>query len=188
MLVNAVFPSRGGRLEAGDFLQPPASLRSAERDFLGLPIRAYSFANRRRSESFGCQEASARTLVEALGLCAGGVPFLVEPVQNGFVIGNAPAAFRRRMMKTRSGGGSCRWHGQSGASAIHPFDCLPRWLDGLHGVDLEGRRWRAREMAGAEDKQFVDVVIAPPLAGLPSGQSISAAILTKGRSLCNTVD
>ena len=104
---------------AGWFLQPPASLRSAERDFLGLPIRAYSFANRRRSESFGCQEASARTLVEALGLCAGGVPFLVEPVQNGFVIGNAPAAFRRRMMKTRSGGGSCRWHGQSGAPAIH---------------------------------------------------------------------
>ncbi len=70
----------------------------AERDFYGPPIRS---------------------LVVALGLCAGGIPFLVEPVQNGFVIGNAPAAFRRRMMKTRSGGGSCRWHGQSGAPAIH---------------------------------------------------------------------
>jgi len=44
---------------------------------------------------------------------------LLEPIQIRFVIGNAPAAFRRRMMKTRSGGGSCRRHGQSGASAIH---------------------------------------------------------------------
>jgi hypothetical protein len=39
----------------------------AERNFLGLPIR---------------------TLVEALGVCAGGIPFLVEPVQDRFVIGD----------------------------------------------------------------------------------------------------
>ena len=82
----------------------------AERDFYGPPIRS---------------------LVVALGLCAGGIPFLVEPVQNGFVIGNAPAAFRRRMMKTRSGGGSCRlaWPERS---AGNPFlDGLPGWLHGL---------------------------------------------------------
>jgi hypothetical protein len=39
----------------------------SERDFLGLPIWA---------------------LGEALGLCAGGTPFLVEPVQIRFVIGD----------------------------------------------------------------------------------------------------
>jgi hypothetical protein len=39
----------------------------AERDFLGPPIR---------------------TLVEALGVCAGEIPFLVEPVQVRFVIGD----------------------------------------------------------------------------------------------------
>jgi len=95
-------------------------------------------------------------LVKALGLCAGGVPFLVEPVQVRFVIGNAPAAFRRRMMNTRSGGGSCRlaWPERS---AGNPFlDGLPGWLDGLHGFDIEGRRWRAREM----DDSFPEAVEA----------------------------
>ena len=41
-----------------------------EWDLLGLPSGTYSFA-----------KASAHRLVEALGLCADGVPFLVEPVQ-----------------------------------------------------------------------------------------------------------
>ena len=46
-----------------------------ERNLFGLPGGAYSFA-----------KATAHTLVEALGLCAGGVPFLVEPVQVRVVI------------------------------------------------------------------------------------------------------
>ena len=57
-----------------------------------------------------------RTLVELVGLGVACRPFLVEPVQVRFVVGD-------------------------------PFlDGLPRWLHGLHGVDVEGRRWRAREM------------------------------------------
>ena len=65
----------------------------AERDLFGLP---------------------GWTLVEALGLCAGGVPFLVEPVQVRFVIGDSL------------------------------LDGLPGWLDVLHGIDVEGRwrAWR----------------------------------------------
>ena len=53
-------------------------------------------------------------LVEAFRLCAGGVPFLVEPVEVRVVIRD-------------------------------PFlDGLPGWLDLLDGIDVEGRRWRAR--------------------------------------------
>ena len=60
-----------------------------------------------------------RTLVELVGLGVACRPFLVEPVQVRFVVGD-------------------------------PFlDGLPRWFDGLHGVDVEGRRWRAREMDNA---------------------------------------
>jgi hypothetical protein len=67
----------------------------AERDLFGLPGGA---------------------LVEAFRLCAGGVPFLVEPVHVRVVVRD-------------------------------PFlDGLPGWLDGLHGIDIEGRRRRAREM------------------------------------------
>jgi hypothetical protein len=70
----------------------------AERDLFGLPDG---------------------TLVVALGLCAGGVPFLVEPVQVRVVIRD-------------------------------PFlDGLPGWLDGFHGIDVEGRRRRAGEMNDA---------------------------------------
>lgn len=50
--------------ESGIFEDQCATI--AERDFYGSPIRA---------------------LVEALGFCASGVPFLVEPVQVRFVIG-----------------------------------------------------------------------------------------------------
>ncbi len=84
------------RAESGIFDDQRAAI--FERDFFGLP---------------------GGTLVELVGLGVAWRPFLVEPVQVRFVVGNAPAAFRRRMMKTRSGGGSCRRHGQSGASAIH---------------------------------------------------------------------
>ena len=67
----------------------------AERDLFGLPGGA---------------------LVEAFRLCAGGVPFLVEPVEVWIVVRD-------------------------------PFlDGLPGWLDGLHRLDIEGRRWRAWEM------------------------------------------
>jgi hypothetical protein len=59
-----------------------------EWDLFGLPGGTYSFANRRRSRSYGGQEASAHRLVEALGLCAGGVPFLVEPVQVRVFVGD----------------------------------------------------------------------------------------------------
>ena len=54
-------------------------------------------------------------LVEALGLGVGWVPRLVEPVQIRLVIGDPF------------------------------FDGLPGWLDGLHGLDVEGRWRRARE-------------------------------------------
>ena len=58
-------------------------------------------------------------LVEAFRLCAGGVPFLVEPVEVRVVIRD-------------------------------PFlDGLPGWLDGLDGIDVEGRRRRAGEMNDA---------------------------------------
>ena len=46
-------------------------------------------------------------------------PFLVEPVKIRFVVGDPV------------------------------LDSLPGWLDGLHGFDVEGRRWRAREMNDA---------------------------------------
>ncbi len=54
-----------------------------------------------------------RSLVVALGLGAGGVSFLIEPVE--------VRVFVRDPL----------------------FDGLPRWLDGLHGIDVEGRWWRA---------------------------------------------
>ena len=71
-----------------------------------------SYANRRRSQSYGGQEASSyakapadkteHRLVGALGLVTCGVPFLVEPVEARVVIRD-------------------------------PFlDGLPGWLDGLH--------------------------------------------------------
>ena len=60
-----------------------------------------------------------RTLVELVGLGVACRPFLVEPVQVRFVVGD-------------------------------PFlDGLPRWLDGLHGFDVERWRWRAREVDNA---------------------------------------
>jgi hypothetical protein len=54
-------------------------------------------------------------LVEAVGIGIGWIPGTVEPVEIGFVVGD-------------------------------PFlDRLPGWFDRLHGLDVEGRRWRARE-------------------------------------------
>jgi len=54
-----------------------------------------------------------RTLVEGVGLGAWWLAFLIEPIEIRVVIRN-------------------------------PFlDRLPRGLDGLHGVDVERRRWRA---------------------------------------------
>ena len=65
-----------------------------------------------------------RSLVVALGLGAGGVSFLVEPIEVRIVIRN-------------------------------PFlDGLPRGLDRLHGLDVEGRRRRAGEM----DEAFPEAV------------------------------
>ena len=89
----------------------------SERDFFGPPIRA---------------------LVEALGLCAGGVPFLVEPVQVRFVIGD-------------------------------PFlDGLPGWLDGLHGVDVEGwwQAWKTNNSfpEAVEAEEEFDFALAQDLA------------------------
>ena len=52
-------------------------------------------------------------MVEAFRLCAGGVPFLIEPVE--------VRVFVRDPL----------------------LDGLPRWLDGLHRLDIEGRWWRA---------------------------------------------
>jgi hypothetical protein len=77
MLVNAVFPADVPRfLLAAVVLEPLRAASGifedegaaiAERDFFWPPIWA---------------------LVEALGLCAGEVPFLVEPVQVRFVVGD----------------------------------------------------------------------------------------------------
>ncbi len=53
------------RAESGIFEDQGAAV--TERDFFWPPIRA---------------------LVELVGLCAGGVPFLVEPVQIRFVVGD----------------------------------------------------------------------------------------------------
>ena len=75
-------------------------------------------------------------LVERVGLRLGWGSRLVESVQVWVVVGNALAAFRRRTMKTRFGGGSCRRHGQSGASAIHSLTASTVALLGLH----QGRR------------------------------------------------
>ena len=55
------------RLRAASGIFEDQGKAIAERDFLGLPIWA---------------------LVEAFGLCASGIPFLVEPVQIRFVIGD----------------------------------------------------------------------------------------------------
>lgn len=56
-----------------------------------------------------------RTLVDARGVGIGWIPGTVEPVEVRCVIGD-------------------------------PFlDRLPRWFDGLQGLDVEGRRWRAWE-------------------------------------------
>jgi len=66
------------------------------------------------------------TLVILSGIIPYRLPFLVEPVQIRFVIGD-------------------------------PFlDGLPRWLDGLHGVDIEGRR----RWAGKMDDTFPEAVEA----------------------------
>ena len=61
------------------------------------------------------------TLVEGIvfALCAGRVPFLIEPVRVRVVIRDPL------------------------------LDGLPGWLDGLHGVDIEGWRWRARKLDDA---------------------------------------
>ena len=59
------------------------------------------------------------TLVILSGIIPYRLPFLIEPSEVRFVVGD-------------------------------PFlDSLPGWLDGLHGFDVEGRRWRAREMNDA---------------------------------------
>ena len=85
------------RAESGIFEDQGAAI--SERDFFWLPIR---------------------TLVELVGLGVAWRPFLVEPVQVRFVVGD-------------------------------PFlDGLPGRLDGLHGLDVEGGWWRAREMDNAQ--------------------------------------
>jgi hypothetical protein len=64
------------------------------------------------------------------------------------------------MMKTRSGGGSCRlaWPERS---AGNPFlDGLPGWLDGLHGFDIEGRRRWSGKMDDAFPKAVEAEVVA----------------------------
>ena len=55
-------------------------------------------------------------MVEAFRLCAGRVPFLIEPIEVRIVIGDPL------------------------------LDRLPRGLDGLHGVDVERRWWRAGKL------------------------------------------
>jgi hypothetical protein len=78
-------------------------------------------------------------LVERVWLGVGWGPLLVEPVQVRFVIGD-------------------------------PFlDRLPRWLDGLHGFDVEGWWGRAREMDNAfpeavEAEEELNFLVADDLA------------------------
>ncbi len=62
------------------------------------------------------------SLVEPVWVRLMGIPGTVEPVEVGFVVGD-------------------------------PFlDRLPGWLDGLHGLDVEGRWWRAGELDDALPK------------------------------------
>ena len=88
----------------------------AEGDFLGLPCRA---------------------LVEAVQIGDRRIPGAVEPVKVGFVIGNAPAAARRRIMKNKIRRRILQsaWPERSVGNPY--FDRLPGWLDRLHGVDVE---------------------------------------------------
>jgi len=101
-----------------------------------------------------------RTLVELVGLGVACRPFLVEPVQVRFVVGD-------------------------------PFlDGLPRWLDGLHGVDVEGRRWRARARARARemDNTLPEAVEAEEefdfLAADPSAGDFHRPIAARASSPC----
>ncbi len=55
-------------------------------------------------------------LIEAIRVGFGGIPGTVEPVEVGLVVGDPL------------------------------FDRLPGRLDGLHGLDVEGRRWRTGEL------------------------------------------
>jgi hypothetical protein len=85
-------------LSAGSGIIEYEDAAVSERDFGGLPRGA---------------------LVILTGIIPYRLPFLVEPVQVRFVVGD-------------------------------PFlDGLPGWLDGLHGFDIEGRRWWSREMDDA---------------------------------------
>ena len=60
-----------------------------------------------------------RALIDAVWVGIGRIPWTVEPIKVGFVVGD-------------------------------PFlDGLPGWLDGLHGIDVEGWRRRAGEMDDA---------------------------------------
>lgn len=58
-------------------------------------------------------------MVEAVGIWVGWIPGAVEPVKIRFVVGDPF------------------------------FDRLPGWFDGLHGLDVEGRRRRARKLDDA---------------------------------------
>jgi len=110
-------------LSAGSGIIEDEDAAVSERDFGGLPRGA---------------------LVILTGIIPYRLPFLVKPIQIRFVIGTAPAAFMRRMMKTRSGEEFCRlaWPERSGGN---PFlDGLPGWLDGLYAFDIDGRRWWTR--------------------------------------------
>ena len=81
-----------------------------------------------------------RALVELVGLGVGWGPRLVEPIQVWFVVGDP-----------------C-------------LDGLPRWLDGLHGLDVERWRGRAGEMDNAlpeavEAEEEFDFIVADDGAG-----------------------
>ena len=69
--------------------------------------------------AYSFAKATAHKLLERVGLRLGWVPRLVEASEIRVVIGDPL------------------------------LDRLPRWLDGLHCFDVEGRRWRAGEMDDA---------------------------------------
>ena len=101
----------------------------------------------------------SESLVETVWIGIGWISVTVEPVEVGLFVGNAPAAFRRRMMKTRSGGGSCIPHGQNGVLAIHS-------LIACHGgsIDSMVRFARPARRAHPSGSGFVSVLNAykPP--------------------------
>lgn len=80
-----------------------------------------------------------RALIDAFGIRIGGIPWTVQPIEVGFVVGNPL------------------------------FDGQPGRFDGLHGFDIKWRRWRAWKtndsfQKSVEAEEEFDLLAADDLA------------------------